>query len=119
MTKKYMTIPAMAGALGMGSTVAWAAEPTNEELMKQIEQLQAKVEQMEAKQEQSQATQESVATIDRVLKDAEKRSQLMQLEGFTAGWDKGFKLQSADGNFLLNPYFQFQFRSVTNFRERR
>ena len=120
MTKKYMTLPAMvAGALGVGAagSVARAAEPTTDELRQQIEQLQAKVQQLETNQQQSAAASDVDATIDRVLRDAEKRSQLMQMEGFTAGYDDGFKLRSADGNFLLNPYFQFQFRNTTNFTD--
>jgi hypothetical protein len=58
------------------------------------------------------------ATVEAVLRDADKRSQLLQMEGFTAGWtrDKGFTVQSADGNWRLNPYFQFQFRAVQNWR---
>jgi outer membrane murein-binding lipoprotein Lpp len=122
MTKKYMTLPAMvAGALGMGATgsAAWAAEPTTDELMRQIEQLQSKVQQLENKQEQQLSAKDVDATVDRVLRDAERRSQLMQMEGFTAGYDNGFKLRSADGNFLLNPYFQFQFRNTTNFTDGR
>ena len=122
MTKKYMTLPAMvAGALGVGAagSVARAAEPTTDELMKQIEQLQSKVQQLETRQEQSLNAKDVDATVERVLKDAEKRSQLMQLEGFTAGYDNGFKLRSADGNFLINPYFQFQFRNTTNFADGR
>ncbi len=118
MTKKHLTIPAVvAGALGMGSAIAWAAEPTADELMKQIEQLQAKVQQLEQKQKAA-ATQNDVdATVEKVLADAEKRSKLLQMEGFTAGWNDGFKIQSADGNFLLQPMFQFNGRYVVNFRD--
>lgn len=116
MTRKYMTIPAVvAGALGMSNAVASAAEPTADELMKQIEALQAKVQQLEVKQQQAISARDVDATVDKVLRDAEKRSQLLQMEGFTAGWDNGFKLQSANGDFLLQPYFQFQFRNTTNF----
>jgi hypothetical protein len=122
MTKKYTTLPAVvAGALvtGAAGSVAWAAEPTTDELMKQIEQLQSKVQQLENKQEQALTAGEVDATVDRVLRDAEKRSQLMQMEGFTAGYDNGFKIRSADGNFLMQIYTQFQFRNVTNFTDGR
>jgi hypothetical protein len=124
MTKKFMTLPALvAGALGVGAVgiggAARAAEPTADELRQQLEQLQAKVQQLEANQQQQQqaTTRESDATVDRVLRDAERRSQLLQVEGFTAGYDNGFKIRSADGTFLLNPYLQFQFRNTTNFNE--
>jgi len=117
-SSKFFTIPAVvAGALGMGNAVARAAEPTTDELMKQIEQLQTKVQQLETKQTAAASGQQVDATVNRVLEDAQKRSQLLQMEGFTAGWNDGFKIQSADGNFLLQPYFQFQFRNVTTFRE--
>jgi len=55
---------------------------------------------------------------ERVLRDADRRSQLLQAEGFTAGYNNGkFIIQSADGNFLLHPWLQFQFRSTTNARD--
>jgi hypothetical protein len=119
MTKKYLTLPAVvAGAMGMGAgSIAWAAEPTADELMRQIEQLQAKVQQLENKQDTALSAREVDATIDKVLRDAEQRSKLLQMEGFTAGWNDGFMLQSADGNYMINPYFQFQFRNVTNYRD--
>jgi hypothetical protein len=96
-----------------------AEEPTAAELLEQIRALQEKVEQLERKQQQSTLTAAEVdATVERVLRDAERRGQLLQLEGFTAGYDKGrFVLQSADGNFVLNPYFQLQTRYVLNYRE--
>lgn len=117
MTRKYLTIPAVvAGALGMGS-IAWAAEPTTAELLEQIKQLQTKVTEMEARQNTLSDAQVG-ATIDRVLSDAERRSQLLQVEGWTAGHDgKHFGLQSSDGNYYFSPRFQFQFRNTTNFSE--
>jgi phosphate-selective porin OprO and OprP len=118
MTRKHLTLPAvMAGALGMGGSIAWAAEPTADELMKQIEQLQAKVQQLENNQQQSLTARDVDATVEKVLRDADRRSQLLQMEGFTAGWRDGFRIQSANGDFMINPYFQFQFRNVTNWRD--
>jgi len=119
-SSKFFTIPAVAAgalaALGAAST-ARAAEPTTEQLMQQIQQLQAKVDQMETKQQATNAK-DVDATVEAVLKDADKRSQLLQMEGFTAGWtkDKGFRLQDAAGNWVLHPNFQFQTRYVANFR---
>jgi hypothetical protein len=106
----------VAGAMGISAGTAWAAEPTTEELTKQIQQLTEKVQQLEQRQTSMNAK-DVDATVEAVLRDADKRSQLLQMEGFTAGWtkDKGFTIQSADGNWRLNPYFQFQFRNVTNF----
>jgi len=118
MTSKYLTIPVVAGALGLGSiVVAQAAEPTTAELMSQIQALQTKVQSLETNQQQAVTKADVDATVESVLKDADKQSQLMQMEGFTAGWSNGhFVLGSADGNFKLMPMVQFQFRNVTNWR---
>jgi hypothetical protein len=102
------------------SGAARAAEPTTAELMQQIQQLQAKVEQLETTQNQqaTMSAKEVDATVERVLNDAEKRSQLLQMEGFTAGYNKGkFIVQDAAGNFVLHPYLQFQFRENSVWRE--
>jgi len=122
MTSKYrVAIPAVvAGALGIGgaAAVAAAAEPTTAELMAQIQQLQAKVQHMESTQTSAVSSKEADATIDSVLKDADRRSQLMQMEGFTAGWNRDhFQIGSADGNFTLIPSLQFQFRNITDYRQ--
>ena len=118
MTRKFLTIPAVvAGALGMGSTIAWAAEPTTGEMMDQIKSLQSKVSQLEGRATTMSDAQVG-ATIDSVLRDAEKRSQLLQMEGFTAGHDgKHFVLKSADGAYSLSPQFQFQFRHTLNWTQ--
>jgi hypothetical protein len=118
MTSKYLTIPVVAGALGLGGVaVARAAEPTTAELMAQIQALQAKVQNMEG-QQQKVSPKDVDATVDSVLKDADKRSQALQMEGFTAGWSEGnFQLKSADGSFLLIPELQWQFRYILDYRK--
>src|SRR2546423_1190904 len=124
MTSKYLTIPVVAGALGAlglgGAAVARAAEPTTAELQAQIQSLQAKVQTMEAQQtQQAQKLDAKVvdATVESVLKDAEKRSKMMDMEGFTAGWSDGnFMLRSADGSFLMIPELQLQFRYILDYR---
>lgn len=117
MTRKFLTIPAVAGALGMSSAIAWSAEPTTSELMDQIKQLQSKVQELEGRQNNLSDAQIG-ATIDSVLRDAEQRSQLLQMEGFTAGHDgKHFVLKSADGRFSFSPRAQFQFRATNNWSE--
>src|SRR5687767_4627306 len=103
-------------------SLAQSTQPTAQELAEQVRELQAKIERLEAQQrEQRDARDDARAvdeTVERVLRDADRRSRFLQAEGFTAGWNKGkFTIQSADGNFLLNPSLQFQFRSVTNARE--
>lgn len=120
MTKsRYFALPAMlaAGAIAMGSGSARAADPTTAELMQQLQQLQSKVQELEAKHNDGPTSKDVDATVERVLNDANSRSQMLQMEGFTAGWtkDKGFRIQDAAGNWQLHPFFQFQFRNVTNF----
>jgi len=85
--------------------------------MAQIQALQSKVQTLETQQTQVLSKADVDATVKSVLEDADKQSQLMQVEGFTAGWSNGhFMLGSADGNFKLMPMVQFQFRNVTNWR---
>ena len=133
---------AVAGALGVGAGVlgfasaAQAAEPTQQELLEQIKALQTKVEQLEARQaQQAPQTQpataqkksnaaagstEQEATIDSVLRDAERRSgpQFLQGGALSAGYFRNrFIIQDEAGNFVLNPNFQFQFRHVVNYRQ--
>lgn len=120
-SKKYFAIPAAAVALGLGAgAVAQAAEPTTEQLLQKIEALQGEVNTLKATQQtQSTLTAKQVdATVERVLNDAEKRSQLLQVQGFTAGYNNGrFVIQDAAGNFVLRPSLEFQFRGVGNIRD--
>ena len=111
------------GALSFASTAAAetaASEPTTEELMQQLESLQQKGSDLETRQDVAadELDQQAVdAAVSRVLDDAEKRSELLSLQGFTAGYNRGFVLQSDDGAFRLNPYFMLQFRYVFNVAE--
>jgi hypothetical protein len=107
----------LAGAIGVGTGVARADEPTASQLMQQIEQLQAKVQQLEARQTAAATQDTTTATVERVIQDANSRSQFLQSEGFTAGWtkDKGFRIQDAQGNWVLHPMALFQFRNVTSY----
>jgi hypothetical protein len=130
-----------AAALGVGSVVfglgwagsatASAAEPTQHELIEQIKALQTKVDKLEARQQrrddtaQPSGTQPAAsqkdATVDSVLRDAERRSgapAMLQAEGFTAGYSKGkFLIQDAAGNYVLHPQLQFMPRWAGNFRD--
>jgi hypothetical protein len=111
------------GLLAGAAPAAGAAEPTQQELMDQVKALQAKVERLEAQQQQQTAqVQQSgggaAATVDSVLRDADRRSQLLQPSGFTAGIDRGqIVIRSEDGNFEIVPNFQFQARYALNYRE--
>ena len=104
----FRFMPAIA-VLAAGPLVM-AAEPTTAELKAQIDALQGKIERLEAKQA---SAADVDATLARVLADADKRSQMMQSEGFTAGYNKGkFVLQSADGKYVFIPTAQMQGRYI-------
>ena len=111
---------AAAASLAVTSTLRAAdpaaTEPTTQELLDQIKQLQSKVEKLEAKQAQS--SQDVARTVDQIVKDAEKRSTMLDAIPLTGNWQAGkFTLRSDDDNFLLHPWFWLQFRNVTNYRE--
>lgn len=114
-------VAAAAGSLGLCGGVASAAEePSQQELMEQINALKAQVDRLQANQqaqEEKLTAQEVDATVDSVLRDADRRSQLLQAGGFTAGYSKGkFLIQDEAGDFVLNPNLQLQVRYVYNNR---
>jgi hypothetical protein len=108
---------------GCGSALAAdapATQPSIGDLLAKINDLQSQVQQLKQQQQQtSKLSQAEVdATVARVLEDADKRSQLLSSEGFTAGYDKNrFFIGSADGNYLLRPWFHLQVRNSTAFRD--
>lgn len=111
---KSRIFAAVVGTLSMGAAAAWAAEPTPQDLQNQVQDLQAKVAAMEAKQASS--SKDLAAAIDTMLRDAEKRSQLMATNGeASAGYDNGFFIRAGDA-WVLRPGALFQFRNVTNYR---
>lgn len=56
------------------------------------------------------------ATVSEMLADAETRSSLLQGGGM-AGYDKGFLIGSADGNWKMKVNGLIQFRYIANFRD--
>jgi hypothetical protein len=56
------------------------------------------------------------ALVNEALADADTRSSLLQ-SGMVAGWDNGFMLGSADGNYTLKLKGQVQVRYVANLRD--
>ncbi len=105
---------AVAGVVSMGAA-AWAADaPVDTSADSKIRELEAKVAALEAKQ--SFQTQDAEATIASVLRDADRRTNLLQNTGNAeAGYDDGFYIRA--GQFELRPGVHFQFRNVLNFRE--
>lgn len=78
--------------------------------------LKARIADLEARQRAAGEAAQGRAT-DVAVSDAAARSQLPQSEKIVTGWDKGFKIGSADGNYSIMPIVQAQFRNVTNFTE--
>ena len=111
---KSRIFAAVVGALSMSATAAWADNATQAQDSK-IQELEAKVAALESKQAQNQK--DVAATIDAVLRDAERRSQLLATTGDNAaGYDNGFYIRQGDA-FQLRPGAQFQFRNVTDYRQ--
>ncbi|HYO09325.1 MAG TPA: porin, partial [Tepidisphaeraceae bacterium] len=88
-----------------------ADEPSYDDLRRQLGQLQARLDAVERKADSA----DVARTVDQLVRDAEQRSKLLQTTGdVQAGHDKGFFIRSSDGNFVLRPGVQFQFRNITN-----
>ena len=84
------------------------------EMQRQIAALQARVNQMESAQNRVSAA-EADAAVAAVGVAAPGEAQ--EGSAFLAGYDDGFRLGDAEGNFSLEVGLGFQFRSVTNFTD--
>jgi len=108
---KRRTLPAVvAGTLAMGAAVA-SADQSQQALQAELQTLQAKVAAMEAAQKPR--TAEVTATIDAVLKDADRHTQKLAQMATSTGHDEAGFTISAD-NFRLNASAGMQFRYVAN-----
>ena len=115
-----------AAALSLGWAIAPAAADTAAgdadvaSLRTQVQDLQREVAQLRRTDDQhwlDQRRAEDVkALIREVLADADTRASLLQ-DAVLAGYDNGFFLKSADGNYLLKIMGQIQFRYNADFRD--
>ncbi|MHC4103126.1 MAG: hypothetical protein ACYSW1_19845, partial [Planctomycetota bacterium] len=91
------------------------------ELSGTVAELRATITDMNAEQEEDWLTEQRANEIrdlvQDVLADADTRASLLQ-DGMTAGWDKGFFLGSADGNWLLKIGGQIQVRYAASFQDK-
>ena len=120
MTKRTISALLAAATVGLGATVARADQPSQAELQQQLQQLQQQVKELQAQRATPAYTAKDVdATVDSIIHDANRRSQLLADNGgFLAGWTGGrFVMQSEDGNYSLSPGVIFQFRNVTNYND--
>ena len=107
-------LAASVAALFAAGTVAWAAD-SNTQPDARVQALESRIATLEAQQAAN--SKDLAATVDAVLRDAEKRSQLLANGGdMGAGYDNGFYIKAGDA-WLFKPGVQFQFRNDTNYRE--
>jgi hypothetical protein len=105
---KTCILAAVAGVLSAQVAFADSAD-----LTRQVNDLKAQVAALEARQAQD--SKAVAATIESVLRDAEKRTQLLAADAGGAGYDNGFYIRT--GAFSLQPGIIFQFRNVTDYRQ--
>ena len=107
---------AVAGVIiGSGGLLAAQPDTQAETQAQEIQQLKEQVARLEAKSAEN--SKDVAVTIDKVLRDAEQRSQLMAMGGGTAGYDNGFFIASEDRSFFFHPGLQFQPRFITTWRD--
>lgn len=98
---------------------AFASTEANNDALKQIEELRKQVAELRAQNGDNWLTEarasEIKGLVQDVLADADTRASL-QGAASTAGWDNGFFLASADGNFRLNVSGGAQLRWTFNDR---
>ncbi len=115
-------------AIGFGAGAARADDASDQKMQQKIDQLESKVEALEAQQTQSQTQSQSqtqakpdgAATMNNIVNDANKQSQLLApVVTGGSGYDPatGFHISSDDGNFFLHPWALAQFRGVINDRQ--
>ena len=123
MTQRTVSAIIAAALVGLGvAAAAHADQPASTaDLQKQLEALQQQVKDLQAQRVQTPtySAKDVDSTVDSVMHDANRRSQLLaESGGFYGGYiDDKFQIRSEDGSFSLSPSLWFQFRSVTNFNE--
>jgi len=114
-SNRCLITAAVAGVVLVGASAARADEPTVDQLKAQLEELNKKVAALETRQSVNNA--DVQATIDQVMRDADRRTHLLADNAdFSAGYDTTFFIRAGDA-FLLRPQINFQFRNVTDFRQ--
>ncbi|MEE8156469.1 MAG: porin, partial [Phycisphaerales bacterium] len=113
--------PTLAAAQDTANEIPVSARETIADLTARVADLERVVGHLRSGQDEPWLTTRRAAEIrglvQDVLADADTRSSLLQ-DGLTAGWDKGFFLGSADGNFLLKVQGQLQARFVYNTQDK-
>ena len=113
--------PTLTAAQDTADDIPESARKTIADLTARVADLERVVGRLRSVQDEPWLTTRRAAEIrglvQDVLADADTRSSLLQ-DGMTAGWDKGFFLGNADGNFLLKVQGQLQARFVYNTQDK-
>ena len=84
----------------------------------EISALRERLDKLETQQRETFRKAEVTKSVDQVIEDAARRSQMMDIGSLTAGHKDGkFFIGSEDGKFVLKPVFHLQFRHITNRRQ--
>jgi hypothetical protein len=99
----------------------FADGPTQQEMIDKINSPHAQVDQLKNQESPNEAAQAKI--IQDVIADADKHSQLLDVDGdVTAGWDSSkqqFFISADNGNFYFHPDVIFQFRCATDYCDQR
>lgn len=114
-----MTLTKFVGILASGLAFTGAASAQGTDALSEIAQLKAEVAQLKSQNGDKWLTEERAAEIKSLVKDvladSETRSSL-QGTGATAGYNNGFFISSADGNYKLNVSVLAQARFTWNYQ---
>ena len=117
-------LPIIAPAIAQTNSPTTLPDPA--ELLRRIDTLEAEVRELRSVQESASqphvdqhAVDSSVdSSVDAVVEDARRRSSILDADGISAHYTDGrLLIRSADGNFQLHPWLQFQLRNVTTDRQ--
>jgi len=121
MNTSLLTCSTLAVATVVASAATSTTHANDADLQTQIEQLRTEVARLRAADDNAnwlteQRAAEIRGLVHDVLADADTRASLLG-SGMTAGWDNGFKIGSADGNYALRIAGRHQFRYVYNYQD--
>ena len=108
----------LATAVALVSLPAIAsAQQASGDVAAELNALKARIAELEARQRQIDGSGQQKQAVGVAQTDATQRNQFPQDDKLFTGWDKGFRLGSADGLYLIQPYVEAQFRNVTNYSD--
>jgi len=117
--QEIMTLTKYVGILASGLALTGAASAQGTDAMSEIAQLKAEVATLKSQNGDKWLTEERAAEIKSLVKDvladSETRTSL-QGSGATSGYNNGFFISSADGNFKLNLSLLAQARFTWNYQ---